>query len=350
MLNLPRRAAFFARSVWVPACAGTTSDGSSATRLAALHYYLAMTPATPTPDVHDTLIIGGGPGGLTAAIYLRRFTRKVAVFDKGGSRLSLIPVSHNYPGFPEGVAGAELLDSLREQLQRYGGAVTKAEIRSLRIEDGTFVGEYEGGEVRALTVLIATGIVDTGLPIENWREAVACGAVRLCPVCDGYDVIDKRIAVISSEKNPIGHAMFMRSFSEDVTLFDRSEGAIISDEECQQLEAAGVTYVRSPVREVTMSGAMKPILNTGDGKAHEFDVMYPMLGETAHSGLAAALGAETADCGELVVDDFQCTTVPGMYAVGDVVRGLNQISVAAGQAAVAATRIHNTLPWTLRQK
>jgi thioredoxin reductase (NADPH) len=305
---------------------------------------------TASPDVHDTLIIGGGPGGLTAAIYLCRFTRKVAVFDKGNSRLRLVPVSHNYPGFPDGVAGADLLANLREQLRRHGGAVTHAEIRRLRIEDGAFVGEYDGGQVRALTVLIATGIIDAGLPIEQWRDAVACGAVRLCPVCDGYDVIDKRIAVISSEKNPIGHAMFMRSFSADVTLFDRSEGSILSAEERQQLEAAGVRYVRSAVREVTMSADMKPVLNTCDGELHEFDVMYPMLGETAHSSLAAALGAETGECEELLVDEFQCTTVPGMYAVGDVVRGLNQISVAAGQAAVAATHIHNTLPWTLRQK
>ncbi|MET0856372.1 MAG: NAD(P)/FAD-dependent oxidoreductase [Telluria sp.] len=303
----------------------------------------------PEPLVYDTLIIGGGPAGLTAAIYLQRFTRKVALFDKGNSRLSLIPVSHNYPGFPDGVRGAELLDNLRCQLGKYGGAVTDGEIVRLRIDDGAFVGEYDGGEVRALTVLIATGIIDTGLPIENWREAVACGAVRLCPVCDGFDVMDKRIAVVSSEANPIGHAMFMRSFSADVTLFDRAEGSMLSDEERQQLDAAGVRYVSSAVRGVTMSAAMKPVLNTADGASREFDVMYPMLGETARSALAASLGAETADCDELVVDKFQCTSVPGLYAVGDVVQGLNQISVAAGQAAVAATRIHNTLPWSLRK-
>lgn len=305
---------------------------------------------TSTPDVYDTLIIGGGPGGLTAAIYLRRFTRKIALFDSGHSRLSLIPVSHNYPGFPEGVRGTELLDNLRSQLARYDGVVTGAEIQRLRIEDGTFVGEYDGGEVRALTVLMATGIVDKGLPIEDWREALSSGAVRLCPVCDGYDVIDKRIAIITSETNPIGHAMFMRTFSTDVTLFDRQEGSILSDDECRQLEAAGVRYVRSAVRNVTMSDDMKPILNTGDGKSYEFDVMYPMLGESARSELATQLGAETADCGEIVVDGFQTTSVPGLYAIGDVVCGLNQISVAAGQAAVAATRIHNTLPWTLRAK
>lgn len=305
---------------------------------------------TSTPNVYDTLIIGGGPGGLTAAIYLRRFTRKIALFDRGHSRLSLIPVSHNYPGFPEGVRGTELLDNLRSQLARYDGEVTQAEILRLRIEDGTFVGEYDGGEVRALTVLMATGIVDKGLPVEDWREALASGAVRLCPVCDGYDVIDKRIAIITSESNPISHAMFMRTFSTDVTLFDRQEGSILSDDECRQLEAAGVRYVRSAVQNVTMSDGMKPILNTGDGKSYVFDVMYPMLGESARSELAAQLGAEIATCGEIVVDGFQTTSVPGLYAIGDVVCGLNQISVAAGQAAVAATRIHNTLPWTLRAK
>jgi thioredoxin reductase (NADPH) len=304
----------------------------------------------PAPLVYDTLIIGGGPGGLTAAIYLRRFTRKVALFDKGNSRLSLIPVSHNYPGFPDGVRGTELLANLRCQLARYDGEVRDGEITGLRIEDGTFVGEYDGGEVRALSVLIATGIKDIGLPIDSWRAAVACGAVRLCPVCDGYDVIDKRIAVVSSETNPIGHAMFMRTFSTDVTLFDRTEGSILTADERHRLEAAGVGYVSSAVCGVNMTDDMKPVLTTSNGKTHEFDVLYPMLGEAARSELAAALGAETGDCGELVVDQFQCTSVPGLYAVGDVVRGLNQISVATGAAAVAATRIHNTLPWALRQR
>ena len=298
--------------------------------------------------VYDTLIIGGGPGGLTAAIYLRRFMRNVAVFDKGNSRASWIPVSHNYPGFPEGVGGKALLENLRNQLARYGGEITQGEITSLRIEDGAFVGTWEGGEVRALTVLVATGIVDKSLPVDHWRDAVASGAIRLCPVCDGYDVADQRIAIISSETNPIGHAMFMRSFSPHVTLFDRSEGVILSSEDEHRLETAGVHYVHAAVREVSLTSELKPVLHTVDGKSHEFDVMYPMLGEVAHSDLAASLGAETADCGELVVDNAQATSVPGLYAVGDVVRGLNQLSVAAGQAAIAATRIHNTLPWTLR--
>jgi thioredoxin reductase (NADPH) len=318
-----------------------------------------MTSTVAFPQVYDTLIVGAGPGGLTAAIYLRRFMRKVALVDKGRSRLRLIPVSHNYPGFPDGVPGQRLLENLEIQLQRYGGVVMHGEIASLRIDDGTFVGEYrcgdeaesEGGElqeIRALTVLLATGVADAGLPIESWREALAAGAVRLCPVCDGYDVIDKKIAVVTAVTNPVGHSLFMRTFSDDVTLFERGKESMLNDEDRRQLAAAHVRYVASPLLGVTMSEPMTPVLHTEDGEDHLCEVLYPMLGENARSELGAALGAETADCAELVVDAHQCTTVPGVYAVGDVVCGLNQIAVASGQAAVAATRIHNTLPWTFR--
>jgi thioredoxin reductase (NADPH) len=307
-----------------------------------------------TAHVYDTLIVGGGPGGLTAAIYLRRFTRNVALVDKGNSRLRLIPVSHNYPGFPEGVPGHILLGNLASQLQRYGGSVMPGEIVDLRIEDGLFVGDYqpEGEDdvvqIRAHTVLMATGVADAGLPIENWREAVAFGSVRLCPVCDGFDVIDKRIAVATADVNPVGHALFMRTFSADVTLFERGSPSMLTSEDRRRLDAAGVRYIDSPLRSVTLDASMKPVLHTEDGQDHEADVFYPMLGENARSGLAAKLGARTAQCDEIVVGEHLETTVPGLYAIGDVVVGLNQIAVAAGQAARAAVRIHNQLPPALR--
>jgi thioredoxin reductase (NADPH) len=308
-----------------------------------------------TEHVFDCLVVGGGPGGLTAAIYLRRFTRNIVVVDKGNSRLCLIPVSHNYPGFPEGVPGGQLLRNLTDQLRNYGGDVRHGEITDLRLEDGTFLGDYQDDAgathtIRALTVLLATGVADAGLPIENWREAVASGAVRLCPVCDGFDVMDRRIAVVTNDTNPVGHALFMRSFSADVTLFDRSTEPMLSDEQRRQIAAAGVRYIESPLLGVSMSPDMKPVLNTADGERREFDVFYPMLGESARSTLAVKLGVETGDCDKIVADDHQRTSVPGLYAIGDVVQGLNQIAVAAGQAAIAATTIHNALPWALRPK
>ncbi|MFC0254483.1 NAD(P)/FAD-dependent oxidoreductase [Massilia consociata] len=305
--------------------------------------------------VFDTLIIGGGPAGLTAAVYLRRFTRHIALVDKGNSRLSWIPVSHNYPGFPEGINGVELLENLRAQLANYGGRVMPGEILDLRLEDGVFVGTYapadgngETCELRALTVLLATGVADGGMPVERWDEAVRCGAVRLCPVCDGWDVIDKRIGVVTSETNPVGHALFMRTFSADVLLFERTPESALGEEDRQRLAAAGVKLIESPLAGVTMSDDMKPILHTKDGEDYRCDVFYPMLGETARSDLASALGADTVECDKLPVDDHCRTSVPGLFAVGDVTRGLNQIAVATGQAALAATTIHNMLPWALR--
>ncbi|MCC2974028.1 NAD(P)/FAD-dependent oxidoreductase [Massilia sp. IC2-476] len=303
--------------------------------------------------VFDTLIIGGGPAGLTAAVYLRRFTRHIALVDKGNSRLSWIPVSHNYPGFPEGINGVQLLENLRAQLANYGGSVMPGEILDLRLEDGVFVGDYvpaegEPCQIRAMTVLLASGVADAGMPVERWDEAVRCGAVRLCPVCDGWDVIDKRIGVVTSDANPVGHALFMRTFSADVLLFERGPVSTLNDEERQRLAAAGVRLIESPLAGVTMSEDMKPVLHTKDGEDYLCDVFYPMLGENARSDLASKLGAETVECRKLLVDDHCRTTVPGLFAVGDVTRGLNQIAVATGQAALAATTIHNTLPWALR--
>jgi thioredoxin reductase (NADPH) len=310
-----------------------------------------------TDQVYDTLIVGAGPAGLTAAIYLRRFTRSVALVDKGNSRLRLIPVSHNYPGFPEGVPGHVLLGNLAVQLERYGGAVMPGEIVDLRIEDGLFVGDYveedaaegEITQIRAHTALIATGVADAGLPIESWREAIAFGSLRLCPVCDGFDVMDKRIAVATAETNPVGHALFMRTFSEDVTLFERGSPSMLDDADRRRLDAAGVRLIESPLCSVTLDASMKPVMHTEDGEAYSADVFYPMLGEKARSSLAAKLGARTAQCDELVVDEHYATSVPGLYAIGDVVVGLNQIAVATGGAARAAVRIHNQLPPALRQ-
>ena len=298
----------------------------------------------------EALIVGGGPGGLTAAVYLRRFRRDVIVADKGHSRLSLIPASHNYPGFPGGVPGRELLDRLRTQLACYDGSVDDLEITDLKKVDDVFVASYEGGEIRTPVVLLATGVADAGLPVEGWPEAVAAGAVRLCPVCDGYDVLDKRVAVVSQTHNRTGHALFMRTFSCDVTLFEREPIEPLSPGEAEKLRVAGVRYVASPLKGVTLTDAMQPVLHTADGEDHRFDVFYPMLGESARSSLAQALGARVGECEKVIVDDHQRTSVPGLFAVGDVVLGLNQISVATGHAAIAATAIHNALPWRFRKQ
>jgi thioredoxin reductase (NADPH) len=140
----------------------------------------------------------------------------------------------------------------------------------------------------------------------------------------------------------------MRTFSADITLMLPSDAPPLDQSEREALDAAGVAWLASPALDVTTVNGNTPLVHTADGQQHAFDVLYPMMGENARSSLATQLGAQVGDCGDLVVDGHQRTSVEGLYAIGDVVVGINQISVSTGQAAVAATDVHNQLPPCLR--
>jgi thioredoxin reductase (NADPH) len=143
----------------------------------------------------DCLIIGGGPAGLVAALYLGRYHRRTCVVDAGESRAALIPESHNYPGF-NGIGGPELLLRLGEQARRYGAETVKGVVSTLRRrDDGVLVARgHSGLEIHARFVLLATGLVDECPRVEGDDQASA--AVRFCPVCDGYEATDKEVAVV----------------------------------------------------------------------------------------------------------------------------------------------------------
>ena len=169
-------------------------------------------------DRLDCLVIGAGPAGLTAATYFARFHRDVVVFDAGHSRARWIPTSHNCPGFPFGVAGPALLGKLREQATTYGARIVADTIVSLQRDGDDFVASAaSGAHWRASHVLLATGIVDRMPPIAGIEDAIAAGVVRLCAVCDGYEASDERIAVYGPVDQAISHAVFLRTFSRNVT-------------------------------------------------------------------------------------------------------------------------------------
>jgi thioredoxin reductase (NADPH) len=283
----------------------------------------------------DCLIIGGGPAGLTAATYLARYKRNVVVFDSGESRASLIPESHNYPGFTNGISGNDLLSRLREQATSYGVTITPSRITDLIRRGSAFSAYYDGGEVSARFVLVATGIVDVAPEMDRLDVAVAKGYVRYCPVCDGFEVMDQKIAILGDGEDALGKAKFLRTYSGDVTLLWRNERPDLSEASKYGL------IVEGPVNQMVLKSS--GIAFTAGDRSLHFDVVYPALGCDVRSDLAAKLGAATTDVGTLVVDSHQRTTVAGLYAAGDVVSDLHQISVATGHAAVAATHIHKCL-------
>jgi thioredoxin reductase (NADPH) len=290
----------------------------------------------------DCLIIGGGPAGLTAAIYLARYRRDVLVIDAGQSRARLIPETHNYPGFAEGVAGPDLLAKLREQAVRYGARLQNGTVELLQAGDGTFTAHVGGSLLRACRVLLATGMVDESPDVPRLRDAIYRGALRYCPICDGYEATDKRIGVLGRAHSALKKAIFLRTYSRNVTLLVTDDRISLSDKEAKELAAAGILMPDERVVDVERTDATVRVI-FASGKSVELAVLYPSLGCDVRSDLATALGAKCDQIGCLRVDDKQRTTVEGLYAAGDVVTDLHQISVATGHASIAATSIHNSL-------
>ena len=294
----------------------------------------------------DCLVVGGGPAGLSAAIYLARFRRRFRVIDGGLSRAATIPLSHNHPGFPDGIGGPELLARMRRQAEIYGARIDSGLVEGLerRRDDGTFVAAVgDGGVVvRAGTVLLATGVMDIEPDLPDVEGAVRRGLIRHCPICDAYEVIDRKVAVIGHGASGLGEALFLRTYTADLTLLTLGTAMDLTDDEWRTAAEAGIRVVEDPVTRVVTEGDRIAALET-DGEEHRFDTLYSALGCRVYSDLARGLGAEHNDIGSLVVDERQETSVPGLYAAGDVVSALNQIGVAMGQAAIAATAIHNRL-------
>ncbi|MFS8136606.1 MAG: NAD(P)/FAD-dependent oxidoreductase [Thermomonas sp.] len=295
----------------------------------------------------DCLIVGGGPAGLTAATYLARFHRAFVLVDAGKSRARWIPESHNCPGFPFGVAGTALLDKLRKQAETYGARIESGRIGKLEQDGETFVATSDDGRRwRARHVLLATGIVDVMPAMQGLQAGIERHAVRLCAVCDGYEASDDRIAVLAPADEAIRHGLFLRTFSRQVTAI-RSEPGEPSAACARLAEEAGIALLE--VATALRCDETACEVDIGE-TCHRFDTLYPVLGSDAQSALASSLGAKVDANQELLVDAHNQTSVTGLYAIGDVVSALNQISVAVGHAAIAATAIHHRSPANWREQ
>lgn len=289
----------------------------------------------------DAIIVGGGPAGLTAGIYLARFRRRVLLADGGQSRAQWIPRSHNHPGFPGGIPGADLLERMRTQLSDYGGAVRSGTVTSLIRRDGLFVAELDGENHAAPFVLLATGVVDVEPPLADVMEAVRSGHIRQCPICDGYESIDTDLAVIGEGDHAAAEALFLRTYTARIALLCGPSGRPGDQAQCD-LRAAGIAIRSDPIRSVRPQADGVEIVFEG-GSATRFERVYAALGSEPRTELAAMLGLARGSDRRLITDAHQRCSVPGVFAAGDLVSGLNQIGVAIGQAEIAAVAIHNAL-------
>ena len=292
----------------------------------------------------DCLIIGAGPAGLTAAIYLARFHLDLRVVDAGNSRASLIPCTRNHAGFPDGISGAELIERMKEQAQKYGAGIETGRVTRLDRIEGGFGAEWGSGSATARTVLLATGVMNRRPPMDEslHAEALARGLIRYCPICDGYEVTDRKVGVIGSGTAGVAEAVFLRGYTADITLIAPDRAHDLRAEDQTRLRDLGIKTVDGPCHAVAaLDEAI--VVETPHGH-HTFDSVYPALGSDVRTELACQIGvALTKETGCILVDAHQRTNVPGVYAAGDVVLGLDQISHAMGEGGVAATTIRNDL-------
>ncbi len=214
----------------------------------------------------DCVIIGGGPAGLTAALYLARFLRNVTVFDAREGRARMIPTTHNFAPFPDGISGPDLLDRMQSHAERYGAVIETCTVEAVERQDDGFCVTTDRGSETARYVIFAAGVVNHRPPLPDTvhDRGVARGLIRYCPVCDAYEVRDKRIAVLGSGTHGLAEARFIRDYSSTVTLI-RPTGD-------RPLAADKIHVPDSPMSSMSLSES-EVIVTLEDSTVAHFDAL-----------------------------------------------------------------------------
>ena len=299
----------------------------------------------------DCVIVGAGPAGLTALTYLARFHRRAVALGGAGprARLLLIDRSYNLPGYPDGIPGAVLLRRLREQAEEMGGQVLDTVARRVDGRQGDFtVHLADQPPLRARVVLLAMGVCDREPDIPGIAPHIG-QFVRYCPVCDGYEHTGKRLGILGDGPGVARHALFLRTFSDRIAVFLHGKSTETLGRYAGMLERRGIAVYEPRVVRILVDDSSPESDHPGcgvaleDGSEHPLGVLYAALGCDVNLHPVRHLDLKLDEEGYVLVNINQQTSLPGLYAAGDLVSDVNQISVAFGQAAVAGIRIHNAL-------
>lgn len=297
------------------------------------------------PDLYDCIVVGAGPAGLSAALYLARYRRRTLVLHDDSARALRIPKTHNAPGFADGISGPDLIARMTNHAAEYGAQFDQARVSTAATDgDGFVLSADDGRQWRSRAVILATGINlnQIDLPHDDHEQAIRDNILRYCPVCDAYEHIDKRIGIIGCDESGAAEALFMRRYSRDITLVPRAFADLEADD-LQQMRDAGIRVIENPVERYEPGAREMRIWLKGVSEPLSFDVIYPALGVTPRTGLAAQLGIAVDAKGRCQPGAVFATAVPGAWCAGDIVDGLDQISVAMGHGAIAGTKAHNWL-------
>jgi thioredoxin reductase (NADPH) len=305
------------------------------------------------PEVHDVVMVGAGPAALAAALYTTREDIDTVLFEKGviGGLAAVTDWVDNYPGFPQGLAGLDLAENLRQQAERFGADIRLGEVLKI-IDEGKLKRlETTDGTMYAKAVLIATGSDYKKLGIPGEQEYYARG-VHYCATCDGAFYRDKKLVVIGGGNSAVQESIFLTRFATHIDLLVRSDKFRASDVLQQELkkhrDTISVYFNTATDRIDGEDGKVTKVIGTDTklNKQVEFitDGVFVFIGLKPNTSFLEGSGVELDDIGMVKTNPNLETTIPGIFAAGDVRSGATmQIASATGEGATAALMIRKYL-------
>lgn len=291
----------------------------------------------------EAIIVGAGLAGLSAAIYLGRAQRETLVVSAGNSMAVWEPDVQNFLGFPDGIAGQELLARGRKQAEHYGAMFAGDEIDLLRVENESFTLTSKTKKYRASKVLLGTGIFHLPPEIPGVPECLG-HSMFFCKDCDGYRVQGRRIAIIGDNDEAVEYALGMLHYSSCVLIALHGKSPRWSPRHAEWVREYEIPVYAEKICEVQHEGCELQGLRFEQSDHVAIDALFTTRGDIFYNELAKSAGAKIEEStGEIVTNDCLMTTVPGLYAAGCVTAGNCQMIIAAGQGAIAAQAINRAL-------
>ncbi len=295
--------------------------------------------------MYDVVIIGSGPGGLTAGIYGGRAGLDVLIVDKNqsGGTVNNAPFIENYPGIDE-IPGNQLMKQMTEQCKKYCEIREFINVEKIeKTSNDTFLTKTRNEDIESKYVIIATGTTPISLDSKGVSDFVGRG-ISYCAMCDGNFFIDREVLVIGGGNTAVTEAIYLNNIGVKCSLVHRRDKLRCEKQLADDLKESGIkVYWNSTLKEVqgenTVEKAVLHNKKTNEDISVSIDGIFISIGDKANNELAISIGADCDEKGYIITDNFNQTSVERVYAVGDVIGQLKQIIVACGHGAIAASHI-----------
>jgi thioredoxin reductase len=297
-------------------------------------------------ELHDVAIVGGGPAGLSAGIWLARYLHSVVLVDSGDPRNWATRGVNGFLGLPR-IRPPELRELGRVECRRYGVTLVDAIVDRVRqLGDEHFVVELEhGGRYEARRLLLAIGLRDRWPDIPGLDHVFGANA-HVCPDCDGFECRGKKTIVVGTGRKAVGLALNLTTWTHDIIVCTNGEAAGFDrDEYCQKLDALNIPVLTDRITRIRTDASSREIysLELDSGMCLDAEKLFFTFGQHAADDLGAQLGCERDEDGQIIVDEHYHTSVRNAFAAGDIVPGPQLAIAGASDGAIAALAIHKSL-------